>query len=235
MRKLGNPKLAVSYIRVSTDRQDLGPEAQEAAIAQWASREGVTIISTHRDIGISGAAGIDKRPGLAAALHAVKEHRAGHLVVAKIDRLARDATLAGLLAQDLARGGAQVTTADGVCSGIRGIMAQFAQFERSVIAARTKAALQAKRRRGERLGQVPYGFQACDGRLVADTNEQRIIRYIIEMKQSGLSQREIAGKLNNENIPARPKTVRGVPQGTGTPGRWHQPTVCNILRSCEAH
>src|SRR3990170_3677520 len=147
MRKLGNPKLAVSYIRVSTDRQDLGPEAQEAAIAQWASREGVTIISTHRDIGISGAAGIDKRPGLAAALHAVKEHRAGHLVRAKIDRLARDATLAGLLAQDLARGGAQVTTADGVCSCdgpeselIRGIMAQFAQFERSVIAARTKAA-----------------------------------------------------------------------------------------------
>lgn len=38
----GDPKRAVAYLRVSTDEQRLGPEAQRAAIAAWGAREGVT-------------------------------------------------------------------------------------------------------------------------------------------------------------------------------------------------
>ena len=41
----GNPKRAVAYLRVSTDEQRLGPEAQRAAIAAWAVREGITVVA----------------------------------------------------------------------------------------------------------------------------------------------------------------------------------------------
>jgi len=53
---------AVAYLRVSTDRQELGPEAQRAAIEAWATREGVTVAAWHVEAGVSGAAPIADRP-----------------------------------------------------------------------------------------------------------------------------------------------------------------------------
>ena len=38
-------RTAVAYLRVSTDEQHLGPEAQRAAITAWASREGVSVVA----------------------------------------------------------------------------------------------------------------------------------------------------------------------------------------------
>jgi predicted site-specific integrase-resolvase len=81
---------AVAYIRVSTEEQHLGPEAQLAAIELWASRQGVTVVAVHRDLGVSGATPLADCKGLMAALEDIKVHGAGLLVVAKRDRLARD-------------------------------------------------------------------------------------------------------------------------------------------------
>ncbi len=44
----------VAYARCSTDRQDLSPDAQRAAIQARAGREGVTIVAEHEDRDISG-------------------------------------------------------------------------------------------------------------------------------------------------------------------------------------
>ena len=38
--------VAVAYLRVSTQEQDLGPEAQRAAIQMWAERQGVRVVVT---------------------------------------------------------------------------------------------------------------------------------------------------------------------------------------------
>jgi len=45
----GNARLAVAYLRVSTEDQKLGPEAQRAAIEPWAAREGVQVAAWHVD------------------------------------------------------------------------------------------------------------------------------------------------------------------------------------------
>ncbi len=47
----GNPLIAVAYLRVSTDEQRLGPEAQRASIEAWAKREGVAVVAWHADAG----------------------------------------------------------------------------------------------------------------------------------------------------------------------------------------
>ena len=52
---------AVACLRVSTDRQDLGPDAQRESIRRWARARGVTIIGWHEDRGISGGADMDSR------------------------------------------------------------------------------------------------------------------------------------------------------------------------------
>ena len=45
----------MAYIRVSTEDQALGPEAQRAAIENWAARQGVQVLSWHIDQGVGGA------------------------------------------------------------------------------------------------------------------------------------------------------------------------------------
>ena len=63
-----DPRRAVAYLRVSTDEQHLGPEAQRAAVEAWAARAGVVVVAWHIDAGVSGAAPVDRRPALLGAL-----------------------------------------------------------------------------------------------------------------------------------------------------------------------
>ncbi len=89
---------AVGYIRVSTTEQTtngISLQAQRAQIEQWARDHHAQLVRVFADESVSGGAPIDKRPGLLAALEAVREDSV--LVVAKRDRLARDAFLAAWL------------------------------------------------------------------------------------------------------------------------------------------
>src|SRR5260370_30004876 len=65
--KAGDQAVAVAYVRVSTEEQNLGPEAQRAAIGAWAERHGVRIAATFEDR-LSGGTAPEDRPGLVAAL-----------------------------------------------------------------------------------------------------------------------------------------------------------------------
>lgn len=210
----GDERAAVAYLRVSTEDQHLGPEAQRSFIKAWAEREKITIVATFEDRS-SGGAPLEKRPALVQALQAVKDLRAGWLVVAKRDRLARDIVFAGMIERAVERAGARVTSADGVSNQdtpegmmMRGIMDLFAAYERLVIRSRTRAALQVKKLRGERVGTVPYGQQLVDGRLVPHDEEQRILSKIRSMRAGGAPIRVIAENLNAEGVPSRGRCWR---------------------------
>jgi DNA invertase Pin-like site-specific DNA recombinase len=199
-RVTGNPKVAIAYIRVSTDEQALGPQAQRDAIARWATSHGVQVVATFEDQGVSGGAAIERRPGLLGALGALREHGAGLLVAAKRDRIARDTMIAALVEQAAARSGAGLVTSDGASDGVgpegvlmRGIFDVFSQYERGVIRARTTAAMAVKKSRNELVGAVPYGqaLHADGVHLVKDPSEQEIIRQIREMRAAGLSFRAV--------------------------------------------
>ena len=212
----------IAYIRVSTDEQHNGPEAQRADIGAWAAREGVLVASWHVDTGVSGAAPLDRRPALLAALS--KLQRGSMLVAAKRCRLARDVVAAATIERLASKAGARVSTADGVGAGdgpeaalMRTMVDAFAQYERAVIASRTRAALAVKAARGERVGGVPFGYAAtADARLVEDEDEQAITRRIRSMASDGMSQRAIVDVLNDERVPARG-------------ARWHRSSVRRVL------
>lgn len=204
--------LAVAYLRVSTEDQHLGPEAQRASIEAWAAREGVRVVSWHTDQGVSGAAPIDKRPALLAALDELRSVQAGRLVVAKRDRLARDVMAAGMLERLVQREGARIYSADGIDASdrpegvlMRGMVDLFAQDERALIRSRTAAALARKRARGERTGSVPLGSKVgADGvRLLPDAGEARAVERVLELRAEGLSFSRIAERLNAEGFPTR--------------------------------
>jgi len=222
----GDSKKAIGYIRVSTEEQSLGPEAQREALESWCAATGAALVGVFEDRGISGGAELERRPGLLGALDAVKVTGAGVLLVAKRDRLARDVVVAAMIERVARRGGADVVAADGVGNGsapadefMRTVIDGAAQYERALIRARTKAALAVKRTRGEKTGgSVPFGYRLdADGvHLVEQPDEQRAIALVRELRAEGLSIRAIADQLNLDGCPARGE-------------RWYPTTVARLL------
>lgn len=220
----------VGYVRVSTDEQRNGPRAQRDALRAWCEANGAELVAVEADHGVSGAAELDKRPGLLAALDAVTAHNAGVLLVAKRDRLARDVIVAATVERLAERAGARVTSCDGAGAGegpealfMRRIVDAMAEYERQIIAARTRAALAAKRARGERTGAVPVGSRvADDGRhLEADPAEAEAVELIGRLRAAGVSIRRIAAELNARGLEARG-------------AKWHPTTVARVLARVSA-
>lgn len=208
----GDPKKAVVYLRVSTDRQDLGPEAQRDLVARWAREHGVEVVAEHVDRGVSGGSDVEARPGLVAAIYDLARHGAGCLVVAKRDRLARDVGVAALIERQVARHGGKVVAADGNGNGddahaqlARGMADLFASHEREMIKERTRAALAVKRSKGERTGSIPLGYHVGpDGKtLVKDRREQRAVRTAVKLRADGHSYRDVAGRMDEMGIATR--------------------------------
>lgn len=228
-----NPAVAVAYLRVSTDEQRLGPEAQRAAIEAWAVRLGVQVVAWHADQGVSGAAPLEKRPALLAALAELRSAGAGVLVVARRDRLARDVMIAALVERLCERDGARVLSAAGEGgeatdpSGVlmRTVVDAFSQYERALIRARTSAALAAKKARGERVGGLPWGFRHEAGRLVPDEREQQVLELARALRAEGRTLRAVVAELAARGVTSRrgrPLSLATVAQmmsaGTGNTG-----------------
>ena len=53
----------IGYIRTSTSRQELSPDAQRAAIATWCQDNGAQLVAVHVDAGVSSVAAVEDRPG----------------------------------------------------------------------------------------------------------------------------------------------------------------------------
>src|SRR5258708_30135124 len=114
-RVSADPKRAVAYLRVSTTReqQELGISAQRAALESWAKRDGVEICAWFEEE-VSGGASLEKRPVLLQAIAALGDHRAGLLVVQRLDRFSRDPFTAAMAEIELVKFGAPVVTTDGL-------------------------------------------------------------------------------------------------------------------------
>ena len=145
----------ISYLRVSTKRQGesgLGLEAQRAAVEAFLNGGNWQLVEEH--VEVESGKHDHNRPALHRALEACKVYGAT-LVIAKLDRLSRDAHfLLGLQKAGVKFVAADMPEANEM---VVGIMALVAQAERRMISERTKAALQAAKARGIKLGN-PTGL-----------------------------------------------------------------------------
>ncbi len=139
----------VAYYRVSTRRQarsGLGLEAQQAAVLDFQMRSGAEVLSIFTEVETGTRS---DRPQLAKAIAHAKRARAT-LVVAKLDRLARNVAFTSALLDS----GVEFICCDNPHANrlTIHILAAVAEDEARRISDRTKAALAAAKRRGVKLG-----------------------------------------------------------------------------------
>lgn len=110
---------AIAYIRTSTLKQRLSPDAQRARITAFATSQGIEVVGWEADLGVSGATDLTKRPGLRAALVWLVLEQASVLLVASDDRLARGPLVSQRIRAAVSAAGAHVVAADADSPGHR--------------------------------------------------------------------------------------------------------------------
>jgi DNA invertase Pin-like site-specific DNA recombinase len=196
----------VAYARASTEDQQLTLDDQQEKLRQYAKLYDHEIVEMV--VGSESAKTVAKRDGFQRALLLLRESRADGLLILKVDRLARDLGDGQQLLREYfdekskyrkhlcsVQDYIDTRTANGR------LMLNFqllvAQWEREVIAERTKSALAFKIKSGQRVGNVLYGFDlADDGKtLVPNNDEQGGLAVMRELRDSGQSLRQIAAEL----------------------------------------
>jgi DNA invertase Pin-like site-specific DNA recombinase len=222
----------VGYVRVSTEKQaedGLGLAVQEKAVRRWAREHGHRLVGIVRDEGVSGALPTEERPGLAESLSLIANGKVAGLVVARLDRLARELTVQEAALAQVWKHEGRVFACDSeeilrddpedpMRTAMRQMMGVFGQLERAMIAARLRAGRRLKAERGGfAYGSPPFGYRAEAGELVAVDEEQAALRRIRQLARRGASLRTIARTLESEGH--RPKRSEC----------WHPQTLSLII------
>lgn len=202
-----NTTEAIAYYRVSTAKQGasgLGLEAQRDAVVTFARSRGMTIVAEYTEI----ETGTNKRnrPQLAAAILAT-QRRGARLIIAKLDRLARNVHfLTGLQDAHVPFTAVDVPEADEFTVQI---LAAVAQREAKLISTRTIDALAAAKRRGVKLGKPENLTPARAALGPAAMRSQardaygKLGNYIAMMQETGKPLRAIAGQLDADGYRTR--------------------------------
>lgn len=202
----------IAYTRVSTDEQST--DQQLDAIRGECQAHGHELVDVVTDHGASGK-DLD-RPGIQDALTRLRGREADGLIVAKLDRLTRSVRDLGDLleshfARTRGRSIALVSVAERIdtehASGrfMLNVLMSVAQWERETIGERTRDALAAKRRRGERIGEIPFGWRlAPDGiHEEEDPTEQAVVQAAVAYRRAGLTYQAIVERLRRDGCVAR--------------------------------
>jgi DNA invertase Pin-like site-specific DNA recombinase len=216
---------AIAYTRVSTveqGRSGLGLAAQRQAIEDFAKAEGITIAGWHQDVQTGkGSDAIAQRPGLRAAMQAAKAAK-GALIVAKLDRLARNSHfITGLMEQRVRFIVTMLPNADAFTLQL---YAALAEKEGAQISERTKAALAKSTKKLGMAGKSKSQRRAIHALAMAAkqkaaTARAEALRPQIEFAlKADVSLRAAAEALNK----------RGVESPGG--GRWHAPSLLKAAR-----
>jgi len=223
----------IAYYRVSTAKQGksgLGLEGQEAAVMEYVRQNGGKLVAEYLEVE-TGKNG--DRPELTKGIAHARRSKAT-LVVAKLDRLARNVALTSALMES----GVDFVCCDNPHANkfTIHILAAVAEHEAEQISQRTKTALDAAKRRGVKLGSArPGHWRGREHRRQIGLKRAReaaamahreafqgeyadLFPIVQELREAGRSLQEIADELNDMGHTTR----RGQP--------WNRMQVSRVLK-----
>lgn len=189
---------AVGYVRASTGDQEITLQAQAEKLRAYCQLRGLELVELIEDAAVSGSVPLSQRPAGRRVAEALKLHKAQHVVALKLDRLFRDAAdalaqtrvwdRAGIALHLCDMGGGSVDTSSPMGRMMLTMLAGFAEFERALIAERTRSALAHLKRQHRRTGSVPYGWRLVGGtgkQLEPEPAERVVVELARELRAAG--------------------------------------------------
>jgi DNA invertase Pin-like site-specific DNA recombinase len=209
---------AFGYLRVSSQGQVEGDgfTRQRSAIEFYAKSNGIRIVRWFEEQGVSGTTELVDRPALQDMLVALMSNGIRIVLIEKLDRLARDLMVQETILADMQKRGFELVSVmePDLCTNdpsrtlVRQIMGAVAQYDKTMIVLKTRAARQRIRAKGVRCeGRKPFG---------ARTGEQEIVERMLALRGQKMNWEAIANTLNAESIKTRtgnqwfPNTVRRI-------------------------
>lgn len=213
-----------AYLRVSGKAQIEGDgfDRQAASIAAFCQRKGYSVLRTFSERGVSGASELGDRPAFLEMLSVAGPGSAQIIVVERSDRLARDVIVNEMLVQEATSRGLKIFEAqsdmDLTCSDdptrvmLRQILAVLAQWDKSVLVRRMRAARdRLSAERGQRIeGRKPWEHRSPRNMELA---KEIFERHSIQRERF----KDIAASFTRRKILT--------PDGKSF---WQASTVCNI-------
>lgn len=207
---------AYYYIRVSGKSQveGDGPDRQRDVIRAFCEQHNLPFAGEFFEQGVSGTREGMDRPQFAEMIQTIDSHTASDLdpvkviVVERMDRLARDLMVSEMLLRECRARGIKVFSADQgllvdmATDGadptrklIRQIIGALAEWEKSMLVKKLRAARDRKKRiNGKCEGAKPYG---------ALPGEAHILRMLKTLRSSGLTFQAVCNMLNDQQLHTR--------------------------------
>lgn len=217
----------VGYCRVSTDEQrssGLGMGAQEERIRALCLATDRKLSSVIKDEGHS--AKDLRRPGIQRLLEGVRAGTVRSVLVYRLDRLTRNlGDLCSMMKEfekyevDLVSVSEAFDTSAAVGKLMLHLLGSFAEWERTIIAERTSAAIGYARSQGKAYGPTPFGYLRSGDILVRNPRQQRALSLMRGMRTVGESFQKIADKMNELQV----KPSRGK--------KWYASSIKAVLES----
>lgn len=206
---------------------------REACIAYVERQTGWTVIDEQYDDGGFTGANID-RPAFTRLMEDAEAGKFDILVVYKVDRLSRSLldfvqvmgrlNAAGVSFVSITQ---NFTTADAMGRLTMNMLMSFAEFEREMIAERTRDKIAMARRKGKWTGgQVPFGYVTKDKRLVPHDLESLIVRDAYELLLQHRQAAVVARLLNEQQ-----KLPRGARLKAGRLLAWTTTGIASVLKN----
>ena len=215
--------MCFAYLRVSSIGQTQGDgyDRQFIACETYAKSNGYEIVEVFRE-SMTGKSELEDRPALSSLFAALEENGIKTILIAQVDRLARDLMVQETIIADMQKHGyTLISVAEpDLCSTdpsrilVRQIFGAIAQYDRAMITLKLRGARQRmKLREGRCEGRKPFGSKP---------GEAEAIHQMRSLKAAGLSCDKIADALNANGVPAR-----GTKKRTGP---WLGCTIARILK-----
>jgi DNA invertase Pin-like site-specific DNA recombinase len=206
----------LGYCRVSTENQNgadsFGLETQRDTITKYCASNGLELVQILEDPALSGSLPPLERPGLHAILETLKAGDIQHVIVTRLDRLARDTMLSLWLMKEIKKLGAELVSIaepgrweDPTQKLLLTMVAAFAEFEKSLISSRLSGGRKTKARQGGYAGgKAPVGYKECRGSKALAVDEEKVatVRRVFELRKTvpGASLQKLADLLNAEGL-----------------------------------
>lgn len=173
------------------------------------------------------------RPLLCLLLASLCDRPGSHLVVWKLDRLARVATEQDLFLNLLTRSKVKVHTSyaserhlleglgseneDPIRHLMRQILAAFAEYERKLIVIRMQMGSRKRASKGGWMGgNIPYGYKSDSGDLVVDPEQARVVVEIFRLREVHQQSQSV---------------ICDLLRSAGIAGNWHKMRISRILHN----